>query len=86
MARSSAYRTVNVKGLGDTRVHAAWFPGATYINLHWFDAQGPVLEVINVHDYATGQTRTDVNVSQELTEWLKEHDSAELANYYRNTV
>ena len=86
MARTSAFRTVNVKGLGPTRISAQWVPGGTYINLHWFGPQGPVLEVINVHDYRTGQTREDVKVSKELTEWLREHDSAELANYYRNTV
>lgn len=85
MARNTAYRTVNVKGLGPTKMVATWDQGM-YIDLHWFSDQGPVLDVVNVYDYKAGRIQDNVNVSAELTEWLKEHDSAELANYYRHTV
>lgn len=85
MARNTAYRTVFVKGLGDTKI-AAKFDGGIYIELHWFDQFGPILEVINVYDYRAGKA-TEFNVSAELTNWLKENGSPDtLANYYRNTV
>ena len=83
MARNIAYRTVNVKGLGKTKIVAT--NDGVYTHLHWFDSNGPILEVINNWDYRAGKLM-DVNVSASLTEWLSEHDSAELANYYRNTV
>ena len=85
MASNSAYRTVQVKGLGATKVVATW-DGGMYIDIHWFSASGPVMEVVNVYDYRAGKIQDNANVSAELTEWLKEHDSAELANYYRHTV
>ena len=82
--RNTAMRTAQVKGLGSTEIHATW-TGGIYIDLHWFDKDGPVLDVINVYDYRAGEIKL-TSVSQELTEWLKEHDTEELANYYRNTV
>lgn len=83
MARNTAYRTVNVKGLGATKIVAT--NDGVYTHLHWFTADGPILEVINNYDYRTGKLM-DVNVSASLTEWLKEHNAEELATYYRNTV
>lgn len=84
MARNTAYRTVNVKGLGATKI-VAKYTGGIYIDLHWFTAEGPVLEVINVYNYQAGKVE-EFNTSQELTEWLKGVDAEELANYYRHTV
>ncbi len=75
----TAHRTV-----GQYKIVAVWH-GGTYIDLHWDSPAGNVLEVINVHDYKTGKTREDVNVSHELTEWLREN-RREVPNYFRHTA
>ena len=85
MARNTAYRTVFVEGLGYTKI-VAKYGGGIYIDLHWFDQFGSILEVVNVYDYRAGKVG-EFNVSAELTKWLKENGSPDtLANYYRNTV
>lgn len=81
----TAHRTIpgTAAGFGNLKVVAEW-KGGMYIDLHWDSVDGNVFEVINVYDYQAGKVR-DVNVSHELTEWLKENRS-ELPNYYRHTA
>lgn len=85
MARKIAHRTVNVRGLGATKI-VAEYDGGMYINLRWFNEFGPIMEVINVYDYRAGKIE-EFNTSAELTGWLRENGSpATLANYFRNTA
>ena len=78
VATRTAYRTVN-----GVRIVATYNCGP-YIDLHWHTADGPAFEVINVWDYRAG-SRKPFNISDELTEWLRENRS-EIANYYRHTA
>ena len=78
VATRTAYRTV-----GDYRI-VATYNGGPYIDLHWHTADGLAFEVINVWDYRAG-ARKPFNLSDELTEWLREN-RRELSNYYRHTA
>lgn len=85
-ATQTAYRTVGTYGYGEpVRIYAVW-GGGMYIDLAWYSANGPVFEVINVYDYRAGKVQDDVNVSRELTEWIKATGKAEIANYFRHTA
>lgn len=76
-----AFEVINVSRV---RIYAT-YSGGPYIDLHWHSPSGPVFEVINVYDYRAGEVKPDLNVSRELSEWLRENRQ-ELANYYRNTA
>ena len=81
MSTKTAYRTVKIDGY-PVHINAVW-EGGMYIDLQW--SNGNTLEVINVFDYRAGKIKDDVNVSRELTEWLKEQDHDSLQAYYYNT-
>jgi len=87
MSNMTAKRTVTLDTWNGYKVeiHATW-SGGTYIDLHWNSPEGNVLEVINVYDYRSGKIKDDVNVSRELSEWIRETGIEEIRNYYRHTA
>lgn len=76
----TAYRTIN--GVRIVATHA----GGPYIDLHWHSADSPAFEVINVWDYRAGKLIDGLNISRELTEWIRETGASEIRNYYRHTA
>lgn len=76
----TAYRTID-----DTIQIVAVWRGGIYIDLFWGHNLESAFEVINVYDYRAGKLQDNVNVSKELTEWIKSTGKAEIRNYYRHT-
>ncbi len=77
----TAYRTID-----DTIQIVAVWKGGIYIDLFWGHNLESAFEVINVYDYRAGKIQDNVNVSKELTEWIKATGKAEIRNYYRHTA
>ncbi|QOC59440.1 hypothetical protein SEA_LIFES_119 [Microbacterium phage Lifes] len=77
----TAYRTID-----DTIQIVAVWRGGIYIDLFWGHNLESAFEVINVYDYRAGKIQDNVNVSKELTEWIKSTGKAEIRNYYRHTA
>lgn len=85
MEMQTAYRTIQLDQYNTVQIHAE-YTGGIYIDLHWHTYYGPAFEVINVYDYRAGKLQDNINVSKELTEWIKATGKAEIRNYYRHTA
>lgn len=78
----TAYRTLRNS---EIQIVAVW-QGGMYIELFWGHNLNDPFEVINVYDYQAGKIQDNVNVSKELTQWMKDTGTAEIVNYYRHTA